>query len=312
MIIYTLAVVAVSSISVQRFDFASAALSLAAVFAFGRGNYKIAWALLAVGTLVKLYPVALAPFFFIYQWRHQRWQRLIAPVLIFGAVMLAGILPFYLMSPDGFIHALSLQSGRNLQIESSYASILFMVYALGRTVLSVFQGPVSWDLESPYAPGIANISLAVMFFAAAAVVITYLLPYSRKQSETDGAPSPAALGRLINFSLLLITMLLLTSKVVSTQFIIWLLPFIPLVAGRARYAVWPAFIAVGFFTWYTYPVHYWDLRNLNLSPMQVIFFRNVLLALIAIWLWEIREPEIKKTSDDISKIQVDAGGLPFE
>jgi hypothetical protein len=293
MIIYTLAVAAVSSIAVQRFDFASAALSLAAVFAFGRGNYKTAWALVAVGTLVKLYPAVLAPLFFIYQWRHQRWQRLVAPALVFGAVMLAGMLPFYLLSPDGFIHAFSLQSGRNLQIESSYASVLFMIYALGRTALSVFQGPVSWDMDSPYSTVIANVSLAVMFFAAAAVIVTYLLPYGRKQPENNGPPPPAALGRLINFSLLLITVILLTSKVVSTQFMIWLLPFIALVSGRARYAVWPAFVAAGFFTWYTYPVHYWDLRNLNLSPMQVIFFRNVLLALIAFWLWEAKEPEVR-------------------
>jgi uncharacterized membrane protein len=289
--IYSLAVVSVSSIAVQRFDFASAALSLAAVYALSRGRFNYAWALLALGTLVKLYPIALTPLFFIYQWRHQRWQKLIGPVAVFGIIMLAGVLPFWRLSPEGFMHAFNLQSGRNLQIESSYASVLFMLFALGRTSLSVFQGPVSWDLESPYSADIANISLVVMFFAAAAVYVSYLIPY-RAPRVNEGPPEPPAVGRLVNYSLLLIVMLLLTSKVVSTQFMVWLVPLIPLVTGRARHAAWIAFVGVGFFSWYTYPIHYWDLRRLNLTPMQVIAFRNVLMALLAFWLWELKEPGV--------------------
>jgi hypothetical protein len=147
-------------------------------------------------------------------------------------------------------------------------------------------------MDSPYAAGIANISLVVMFFAAAAVVVSYIIPYRDQPAENNGPPAPAPLGRLVNYGLLLIIMLLLTSKVVSTQFMLWLVPFIPLVTGRARHAVWVAFVGVGFFSWYTYPIHYWDLRNLHLTPMQVITLRNVLLGLTAFWLWEMKEPEI--------------------
>jgi uncharacterized membrane protein len=148
-LIYSAAVIAVSSITVERYDLAPAALSLAAVFAFGRGKYKTAWALVAIGTLVKLYPIALGALFFIYQWRHQRWQNMVTPLATFLVVLGVGSLPFWLMSHQGFMHAFTLQSGRNLQIESSYASVLFTVYALGGPTLSVFQGPVSWDLQSP-------------------------------------------------------------------------------------------------------------------------------------------------------------------
>ena len=295
--VYTLAVISVSSIAVQRFDFAPAAITLGAVFAFGKGHYKTSWVLLAIGTLVKLYPIALGPLFFIYQWRHQRWQKVVLPIMLFGAVVLAGTVPFWRLSPEGFMHAFSLQSGRNLQIESSYASVLFMLYALGRTVVGVFQGPVSWDLESPYATGIANISFVVMFFAAAAVYVSYLLPYGRKPADNNGPPELSALGRLVNYSLLLTLVLLLTSKVFSTQFVVWLVPFIPLVTGRARPAVWVSFIGAGFFSWYTYPIHYWDLRLLNLTPMQVIAFRNLLFLLMAFWLWEVQEPEIGRRNE---------------
>ncbi len=301
-IIYTLAVVSVNAIGIQRYDFAVAALSLAAIFAFSRGNYKTAWALLALGTLVKLYPVALAPFFFIYQWRHQRWQSLIAPVIVFGAVFLAGALPFWLASPEGFMHAFALQGGRNLQIESSYASVLFMLYALGRTQLSVYQGPVSWDLDSPYAAGIAQVAVAVMALGVMAVLVCYALPYLRANNpKTGGPPAPAALGRLINYSLLVTIVLLLASKVVSTQFMVWLLPFVPLVSGRARHAVWVVFLPLGWLTWYIYPTHYWDLRNLYPTPIGAIFLRNVLLALIAFWLWQREEPEgLKEIPADIT------------
>jgi len=303
MAIYTMVVVAVGSIAVQRFDFAPAALSLAAVFAFGRGRYKSAWALIAVGTMVKLYPAALAPLFLIYQWRHQSWRHLVAPIFVCGAVLVCGMLPFFVLSPEGFLNSFSLQSGRNLQIESLYASVLFTAYALGGSNLSVFQGPVSWDLASPYATGVAQASLAIMFFVAAAVYIVYLLPYSWKKTESTGPPGPQALGRLLNFSLVLIIVLLVTSKVFSTQFMVWLLPFIPLVSGRARHAIWPASIAAGCLTWYIYPMHYWDLRNLHVPPMQALFLRNIILVIIAFWLWETHEPELQKE---------ESGKLPAE
>jgi len=293
--IYTLVVVSAGSIAVQRFDFAAAALSLAAVFAFSWGNYKSAWVLLAVGFLIKLYPIALAPLFLIYQWRHQPWRRLVVLVIICGAVLLCGVLPFLIASPEGFFKAFSLQGGRNLQIESSYASALFMAYALGGPGIAVFFGPVSWDLASNYSEGIAQLSLVIMFFAAAAVYIAYLWPYRQKTIENIGPPEPPALGRLINFSLLLIIVLLMTSKVMSTQFIVWLLPFVPLVSGRARHLAWPIFIAAGFLTWYIYPLHYYDLYNLHIPSMQALFLRNVILVLMAFWLCEIREPDLRMT-----------------
>ncbi|MCL2149355.1 MAG: DUF2029 domain-containing protein [Dehalococcoidia bacterium] len=292
LIIYSLVVISVGSIGVQRFDFAPAALSLAAVFAFGRGNYKSSWALVAVGTLIKLYPIALAPLFLIYQWRHQPWRSIVAPVLVCGAVLVCAMLPFFVLSPSGFTNAFSLQSGRNLQIESFYASLLFMSHALGGSTVAVFFGPVSWDMTSRYAAGIASISLVAMFFAAATVYYTYFLPYRWKQAISVGPPEPPALGRLVNFSLLLVIVLLMTSKVVSTQFIVWLLPFVPLVSGRARHAVWPIFIVAGLLTWYIYPLHYGDLYDLYVLPMQALFLRNIILIIIAFWLWEAREPEL--------------------
>jgi hypothetical protein len=292
MLIYTAVVASANSITIQRFDFAAAALCLGALLAFSRGRYKTAWAILALGMLVKLYPAALAPLFLIYQWRHQRWRSLVRPLVMFCMVILLVALPFFILSPSGFIDAFALQGGRNLQIESSYASVLFMIHALGGPQVSVFQGPVSWDMSSPYAEGIAQASMVLMVVTALLVYLSYYLPSRRHENpHDDGPPPPADLGRLINYSLLIIMVLLLTSKVFSTQYIVWPLPLLPLVTGRSRHAVWPVFVAAGLLTWYTYPTHYWDLRNLLTTPMAVIFVRNVLLALIAFWLWRLKEPE---------------------
>ena len=296
--IYTVAVIAVGSISSQRYDFAPAALSLAAVFAFAKGHYKGAWALIAAGAMVKLYPLVLAPLFLIYQWRHHPWRSLVWPVLVCGGILVCGMLPFFISSPEGFLNAFSLQGGRNLQIESFYASVLFMAYALGGSDLSVFQGPVSWDLASPYAEGIAQLALAIMVFVAAVAYVTYWLPYGGKKVKKVGPPEPEATGRLLNFSLLLLVILLLTNKVFSTQFVVWLLPFIPLVSGRIRHVVWPPFIVAGFLTWYIYPLHYWDIRDLHVPPMQALFIRNIILVVMAFWLWETREPELETRGGD--------------
>jgi hypothetical protein len=78
--------------------------------------------------------------------------------------------------------------------------------------------------------------------------------------------------------------LLLTSKVFSPQFIVWLYPLFPLVSGRFRSAAWVTFLTVACLTWYIYPLHYYDLVDLRQVAVDALVLRNVLLVLLAVLL----------------------------
>jgi hypothetical protein len=74
---------------------------------------------------------------------------------------------------------------------------------------------------------------------------------------------------------------MITNKVFSPQFMVWLYPLFPLVNGRLRPAIWVAFLLTACLTWYIYPLNYWDLVDTEQSAVNALILRNVLMLLMA-------------------------------
>jgi hypothetical protein len=75
---------------------------------------------------------------------------------------------------------------------------------------------------------------------------------------------------------------MLGSKVLSPQYMIWLLPLVPLSArGMAQVGVSALLVAVCWTTTQVFPVHYDDLLNLRPPGPGLLLTRNELLA--ALW-----------------------------
>lgn len=287
-LLYTLAVLAIGDLVVQRYDLAPAALTLLAILFFCQKHYNIAWAFLAIGTMTKLYPAALAPVFLIYQVKHHGSRHIIAQLAVFASVILIMAVPFLAIGGDGFIEAFTVQGGRDLQVESVYASFLLLGQMLGIGTAQVYQGRYSVDVEAPLSQHLAQYSFAV---TAVCLLITYVF-FWRRQKNTSGNN----VSLMVNTSLLVTTILLITSKVFSAQFIIWLLPLIALVDSRR--IIWALFIIAAGLTYYIYPVHYGELMDMQSRLVIILFVRNLLMIAIAILtarkIWS-RPPSIKLT-----------------
>ncbi len=281
---YTLAAVAIGDISVQRFDMVPAVIMLAAVFAFSRGSYKTAWAVLAVGTLTKLFPAVLAPLFLIYQWRKGGFKQLIPSLAVFAAASVAIAVPFLFINAEGFKAAFTEQSGRALQLESLYSSLLLLASSLGITTATPIQGPISFDLSAPLSAPLARYSLLVMGVGMLAVYFGYFKTISRGKGIPRAGVEGADLVHLASYAFLTLTAVLLTSKVFSPQFLVWLLPLFPLVGGRFRGALWVLFLIAACLTWYIYPLHYYDLVDTRQVAVDALILRNALLVLAAVLL----------------------------
>jgi hypothetical protein len=145
---------------------------------------------------------------------------------------------------------------------------------LGLTSLEVGYDYGSINIASPLADTLAKLSLAIMVLLLAAV---YWLYYKRQTK------SEASLNMMTNYWVLAVLIFMLTSKVLSPQFIVWLYPLVPLVTGYWRHISWLVFIPVGLLTNYVFPGHYWELF-LSLEPkvIRVLFTRNLLLIALAI------------------------------
>jgi hypothetical protein len=101
--------------------------------------------------MTKLYPALLAPLFFIYQWRRGGLRSILSSVFTFLVVLEGISIPLLILDAGGFISSFTIQSGRALQLESLYSSLLLLGQSLGIISAQPVQGPISLDIVSPLA-----------------------------------------------------------------------------------------------------------------------------------------------------------------
>ncbi len=296
---YTLAMAAIGSIMVQRFDIVPAVITLGALYAFSKGEYKTAWAVLAIGTMTKLYPALLAPLFLIYQWRRGGLRGVLSPVFTFLVGIELISIPLMILNCNGFISSFTIQSGRPLQLESLYSSLLLLGQSLGILSDQPVQGNISLDIASPLAGPLAK---GAFLFMGVSLLAVYYLYYRncRKSVKPSSAPAPGLpeLADLLNYSFITIVVFMITNKVFSPQFMVWLYPLFPLVSGRFRTAIWVIFLTAACLTWYIYPLNYWDLVDIEQSAVNALILRNVLMILMAALLLGEKSPEAGDNADE--------------
>ncbi|MEW6033859.1 MAG: glycosyltransferase 87 family protein [Chloroflexota bacterium] len=279
--VYTAVLLSTGSLAAQRYDLFPAALVLLAVYCLSRGKHTWCWAALALGTTAKLYPLLLVPLLGIYQVSRRDYKGLVKGVAAFLIITTGIMLPWVLLSPGGFWESFQFQLVRGLQIESTYASGLLVAENLGSTSLGVEFRHGGIDLVSPSADILARCSTWAMLAALAAVYLLYARSRRRCAGTTQETASQGSQewnGMLVYFPLA-IAAFLLTSKVLSPQFLLWLTPLVPLIGGRGRWWLWLLFIGIGGLTQYIFPHSYYDLMDLKPNAVAALTARNALLVL---------------------------------
>ncbi len=273
--IYTIALLAMGPIVSCQYDIFPAITVLLALYAFMSGKNKTSWALLAVGTLTKIYPIALLPVLLIYHIRNRQCRQIRSGIVTFAITALAIVIPFMILSPEGLLASFSYHSQRGIQLESLYSSILLAVNNLGWLTVEPGFGFGSWNLVGPAADIASKVSSVLLPLS---LIATYWFIYRRMKRTLN------PLNEILSYSLLAVAVLIATSKVLSPQYLIWLFPLIPLFSGRFRYALWAVFIAIGALTYYIFPLHYFELIDLESGLVAILFARNILLIAMVVLL----------------------------
>jgi hypothetical protein len=163
---------------------------------------------------------------------------------------------------------------RSLQIESLYSSVLLLAHNLRLTSVQVITAAGSVNIGSPLADNIASLSPVFIIAALLAVYGIYWRKLARRPESAS----------VINFSLAAILGFIVTSKILSPQYVIWVLPFLPLLAGRWRGAWWALFLLIGSLTYYIFPAHYEEYLNGRMLEVVILLCRNLLLVVFMLWL----------------------------
>jgi uncharacterized membrane protein len=271
--VYSVAILAIGPIIAQSYDVFPAIIVLLSLYCFWIGKHKTSWGILALGVMTKIYPVAIAPIFLVYYIRNRQYKRIWSGILVFAASSLAIIVPFLIISPSSLLNLINYHAQRGIQIESIYSGFLIIVGKFGLAWPQPDFGAGSWNIVGPLADTVVMISTFVLAFL---LLMSYWFIYSRIK------PGKSQLMEMGTYSLLVVAVILITSKVLSPQYLIWLFPLLPLLYGKQRYAIWAVFVVIGALTYYIFPLHYTELIYLQNCVVAVLLVRNSLLVLLTV------------------------------
>ena len=275
-----------------RYDLFPALLTAIAVWAAIERRPAVVGFALGLGVLAKLYPIALLPALALPWLVPFDLGRLVRLGATFGLTLLLGLLPFVLVAGDDAFAFLGYQVGRGLQIESIGGGVAVLAGLLGGQAPRLSFGFSAVQVEGPLARALLGILpvLTVILFGLLA-----WLGWRRARGELAGAGQvdeihgEAAAGGVrpgtvltIVFASLLV--LLVTSKVYSIQYVVWIVPFVALLRG---WQFWLGATIVAL-TMPIHPILYADLVRQEPLPILVLNLRNALVVALTAWLlWDL-------------------------
>ena len=259
------------NLMLSRFDLWVAALTVGAVAALLWERERTSAVLLGAAIATKLFPAVLAPIGLVWIWRRRGGRAALVWASVVVAVCAAVFLPFAVIAPGGLAHSFGVQMNRPLQLESLGAGVLIAVHHAFGTRLHVFT-TVSQNVSGAGAHAAAVVSTIAQVVA---VVGTWLL-YAR---------GPQTRERLVAYAAGAVVAFVAFGKVLSPQYLVWLIPLVALVHSRRVRALLVAALVL---TQVEFPARYWPFANdLRPSISGVVLARDfVLVAIFALLVLE--------------------------
>lgn len=261
------------STALARFDIIPSALTLIALLCAERKKWKWAFALLALATVFKFYPLVLILPLFIAQQMQLRgrwyaWQRW-SNVALFAAICIAVTGVSLLINVEGTLAPFSYFSTRPIQIESLSASLLWLGSFLGFSLHPV-SSYGSLNVLSPLSPFVADFETACLVIGLG---YTFWLQLRGKVS-------------LFMASLLTLLIVMITGKVFSPQYLIWVFPLLAYI-GKNDWKWLVRWGCVGLLTTWIFPFMYTSAHGVTDGPLIPAFYlvicvRNILLLSIIV------------------------------
>ena len=268
-----LAPLVLGSVILYRYDLWPAALTVAGLAAILAGRERLGFASLGLGIAAKVFPAVVLPPALVYVWRTRGRRDALICLGLAAAVVALVLVPFLALAPGGLWDSVVHQTTRPLQIESLASGLLLAAHQVGGLSITMESSHGSQNLAGSLPHALGTVSTVLLVVALLAIWLA-------------AARGPATPERLVRYSAASLVAFVALSKVLSPQFLIWLIPIVPLVRGR-RGLVASALLGLALLlTQLWFPIRYWDLAlQFAAFPSWAVLARDlVLLALLAVLL----------------------------
>jgi hypothetical protein len=264
-----LAPVALGYVTFTRYDWWPAALTAAALAALVAGRTWAGHTVLAVAVSAKIYPAALVPLTLAHAWRTRSLRQAFVAAALLVGVLAVIVLPLAAIAPGGVGNSLYVQFKRPLQIESLGATVLLFAHGIGAYTPRVASGSGSDN----FAGSLPNSIAAVTSVAELLVLVALYIVFARGR-RTD--------QQLVNACVAAALAYLVLGKVLSPQYLIWIVPLVPLLSGRIRLPAAALLLAALILTQAYFQFRYHEIVHLERLTWVLIARNLILLALLAL------------------------------
>jgi hypothetical protein len=254
------------SVFFDRYDVWAAVLTSLALYALFVDRPQTSAALLGVGAATKVYPGLLLPLVLIRVLGRSGVHAAVRCAVVAGAVLAVMIGPFAAIGAGGVAFSFKSQMTRVVEIESITGAVLLCLHRLGAYHPKVYAG-LSYELlgSLPHALGI--LQTLVLF---AAIVFAWWAFLVSEQSDDDLVLAAAAI----------VTVTVAFNKVLSPQYLVWLVPLVVLLWGRLGVIAWSLLAAAMALTVAYFPNRFHDLR-VGGGTAWLVLARDAVLVVLA-------------------------------
>lgn len=260
-----------------RYDVLIAALVAWLAYAAATDRWTLVWTLMGVAIVAKLVPLLAGPCLLAIQLRRHPPARALRTMVPGAAVVVAVLAPFLWLSPSGLWQVLAYHLDRPLQIESLGAALLLTARLVVDVPVYHVTSFGSDNLEGGPAALVASVSGLVSLAVLVAVLVTVVRAGRLPQPHRGYLAVSAIAATLAGTTA--------TGKVLSPQYLLWLVPLVVLAAPRWVAAA-AAMVAALALSQVVFPSAYRALtEDFSAGPVLVLAARDALLVVITWLVW---------------------------
>lgn len=200
----------------DRYDVFPMVMLLGSVYYFTERRYRASWIMLALGTVTKLYPAIAAPLLLISLIRRgERSEAVkgVAACLLIGCLCM---LPFLIADSGTMLMFLTYHMDRGLQTEAPVSSFIMLLGTLGLTDVSYIFNYGSDNISGALPDMVAGWMMPLMVVCMLSVYVAYIIA-SRRRTDDE---------TLIMCVFTTVMVFMLVNKVLSSQYLVWIIPFV--------------------------------------------------------------------------------------
>jgi uncharacterized membrane protein len=273
---YVVLTLTVSPILLWRYDVFPALLATAGLVGVAAGRPFIAGASLGAGALAKVYPAVLVPVLALYYLQRRTLGDGARAAVAVVVTSLAILTPFLVTAGFSTFAFVAFQEARDVEVGSVLAGFAFLGDILGIAEAHPNFGFNAWQVSSPVVDALALPAMLATLLMVIAYGLSAICAFGAEASLANGTASTA----LARYALAALLLLILTNKVLSPQYLIWLVPFGALVSRYQAYAL----LAACVLTIPIYPLYFQSLLAVDAGMVAVLNARNAVLLLLFLWL----------------------------